>query len=397
MTFSPTRRHVLTLAGALGASLGFGAVMPRLARAAGARDPRLVVIVLRGALDGLSAVPPIGDPGYAGLRRPVADIAPVPLDGIFALHPAMPNLARQYRAGHAAIIHATATGYRDRSHFDGQDVLESGFAAPGDTSSGWLNRFLAGVPAEQKATLTGLSGGNLTPLILQGPAEVLGWSPANLKLGDSDLTPRLMDLYQQSDPMLANVLDEAIRTGRIASGFTGQGAAASGNHKAMVALSDGVARLLAAPGGPRVAAIAFDGWDTHALETDRLNSLLDGLDASLTTFETTLGPVWQDTAILVVTEFGRTAAFNGTGGTDHGTATTAFLTGGAVRGGRGITDWPGLQPAQLYQARDLMPTIDLRSVSKGLLADLFGAPETMLATDIFPDSAAVRPMTGLVA
>lgn len=398
MTIALSRRHLFGLAAAAGATVAFGAAIPRLAGASGGRDPRLVVIVLRGALDGLTAVPPIGDPDFAGLRTRFETAAPLPLDAMFALHPSMPNLARQYKAGQAAVIHASATAYRDRSHFDGQDVLESGFAGPGHTDSGWLNRFLSGLPSDQQARVTGLAGGSLTPLTLRGPAHVLGWSPANLSVGDGDLTPRLMALYGQTDPVLAQTLDEAVRTGKIAAGYSPASAAGGlGDHKVMVALAGGVAKLLAANDGPRVAAMALDGWDTHAAEVGRLNDLLGGLDAALATFETTLGPVWRDTAILVVTEFGRTIAINGTGGTDHGTAAAAFLTGGAVKGGRVIADWPGLKTGQLYQARDLMPTTDLRGICKGLLTELYDTPESALATTIFPDSAAVKPFTGLIA
>ena len=386
------RRHLL---GLLGASVAFGAIVPRLASAAGARDSRLIVIVLRGALDGLSAVPPVGDSGFAGLRGTFSSAQPLPLDGFFALHPAMPNLARQFKTGQAAIVHACATPYRDRSHFDGQDVLESGYPVPGHSDSGWLNRFLATLQGGQK--IAGVSGGNLTPLILRGNAEVLGWAPVTLQAADGDLVPRLMTLYGQSDPLLAHVLDEATRTGRIAAGFTPQSVSGGlSDPNTMVALAQGISHLMAAPGGPRIAAVALEGWDTHASEISRLNTLLAGLDSALAAFETTLGALWQDTAIMVVTEFGRTVAVNGTLGTDHGTGTAAFLTGGAIRGGRVIADWPGLKPAQLYQARDLAPTTDLRAVCKGLLADLYGATEPSLTADVFPGSDAVRPMRGLV-
>ena len=396
MTSSTSRRRFLT--GAATAGIAFGAAIPRIGHTARARDPRLIVVVLRGALDGLSAVPPVGDPAYARIRGALAPANPLPLDGTFALHPRLVHLHQQYKAGQAAIIHASATAYRDRSHFDGQDVLESGYPVPGHNESGWLNRALNALPAAQKTRIRGIAGGNLTPLTLRGPAEVLGWSPGSLRDNDGDLVPRVMDLYRQTDPVLAKVLDEAVRTGQLAAGYTGPATLGSlGDPKTMLALADGVSRIMAAADGPRVAVMAFESWDTHASETGRLNVQLGGLDAALGAFQAGLGPAWRDTAVLVVTEFGRTAAINGTVGTDHGTGAAAILTGGAVKGGRVIADWPGLAPAQLYQGRDLRPTTDIRAVCKGLLAELYDVPPATLDEVVFPDSGVVRPMTGLVA
>ncbi len=222
---SPTRRTVLGASGMLFA----WAFMPRFVRAAGNRDPRFVTIILRGALDGLTAVPPIGDPDYKRLRQEIAmrtdgDHPALPLDGFFALHPSMPNFQRLYRAGQAAVVHASATAYRDRSHFDGQDVLESGFPTPGHVETGWLNRLLEGLPAGDTVApgaskrVRGLSVGANAPLVIRGKAPLLGWAPSVLKPADGDLAPRLADLYGQTDPMLAGLLQEGIETGKIASG-----------------------------------------------------------------------------------------------------------------------------------------------------------------------------------
>jgi len=384
----------------LAATAAFGAFLPATGRAAGSRDPRFVTIILRGALDGLTAVPPVGDPDYASLRGPLAidKARALPLDDMFGLHPSLVNLKRQYDAKQAVLFHAAASPYRDRSHFDGQDTLESGYAGPGHTDSGWLNRFLAGLPAEQRTNPKGLGIGAMTPLVIRGKAETLGWAPSTLKAADADLPPRLLALYQSGDPLFANVLQEAITTGRIASGYNGQNAAGgAGDPKTMVTMAEGAARLLAAPDGPRICALAFEGWDTHAQEAQRLQTLLTGLDNSFAAFEQTLGPAWNDTAILVVTEFGRTAAVNGTGGTDHGTATMAFLAGGAVKGGRVIADWPGLKREQLYQNRDLAPTTDIRAIAKGVMAGFYDTPRSALDTTIFPDSASAAPMRDLIA
>lgn len=401
-TLITPRRAVL---GATGALFSW-AFMPRFAQAAGARDPRLVVIILRGALDGLTAAPPIGDPSYNGLREQIAfrfdgSNKALRLDNFFGLHPSMPNFARLYGDKQAAIVHASATAYRDRSHFDGQDVLESGFPKPGHTDSGWLNRLLAGLPKGERiprATETrALAVGANAPLVIRGPAEVLGWAPPMLKQADAELPQRLTDLYAYTDPLLARVLAEGIRTGKIASGLDMKARGGPGDPNGMEQMATGAARLLAQPEGPRIAALAFDGWDTHAQELPRLSRLLGGLDVAIAAFEKEMGPAWKDTVVVAMTEFGRTAHVNGTQGTDHGTGTVMFLAGGAVRGGRVIADWPGLRSNQLRDGRDLAATTDARAVVKGITVDLLGASPAVLGRDVFPGSENVQPTRGLIA
>jgi uncharacterized protein (DUF1501 family) len=400
---SLSRRRLLALSGVSLALAHF----PRAASASAARDSRLVVIVLRGALDGLSAVAPIGDPDYAALRgvlvlAPIGDKPALPLDGFFALHPSMPVFARLYKEGQASVVHAVATSYRERSHFDGQDVLESGYPGPGHTESGWLNRAIFALQSAEPAHRRGLSVGAVAPLVMRGPAPALGWAPQVLPPAGEDLAHRVLDLYTHSDPALAAALRAGLDADRIANsgGLTGDMAKARGgtdqpNGMRQAAL--GAARLLATPNGPRVAALALDGWDTHANENGLLATRLTGLDGAFEEFEKGLGEAWKDTAIVAVTEFGRTARVNGTGGSDHGTASVAFLAGGAVKGARVIADWPGLKTSQLYQGRDLAPTHDLRAVLKGLLADQLGLSAQALADKAFPDSATVAPMQGLIA
>lgn len=403
---SPLSRRALLTAGGASCALAF---LPRAAKTASGRDPRLVVLVLRGALDGLSAVAPIADPDYAGLHgaialSPIGDHPALPLDGFFAVHPAMPVFARLYKENCASVVHAAATSYRDRSHFEGQDVLESGYPGPGRTESGWLNRAIFALPATDGSHVRGLGVGATTPLVMRGPAPVLGWAPQVLPTASDDLATRVLDLYRHRDPALAAALRVGLETDEMAtrSGLTGEMAKARGgmdqpNGMRQAAL--GASRLLAVSDGPRVAALAFDGWDTHANEgggTGQLATRLSGLDGALEEFEKGLGEHWKDTIIVAVTEFGRTARINGTGGSDHGTASVAFLAGGALKGGRVIADWPGLKTNQLYQSRDLAPTTDLRAVTKGLLADLFGLSAQTLADKVFPDSAGVKPMGGLL-
>jgi uncharacterized protein (DUF1501 family) len=398
-TAAGVSRRALLLGGATFAAWAY---LPKFARAADGHDPRVIVVILRGALDGLATVAPTGDPDYAGLHGAIAltkegPHAAIALDSFFALHPSMPEFARMYREKQAAVVHAVATPYRDRSHFDGQDVLESGFAGPGRVQSGWLNRALGALPRGERV-MSGLAVGPTTPLVLRGPASTVGWAPAVLPQAADDTAMRLLDLYGHRDPALQAALAQGLKLEKSASGDDMK--PKGGNAvAAMRSAAKGAAKLMAADDGPRIGALAFDGWDTHANEggpVGRLAFLLSGLDGAFAELESGLGPRWRDTVVIVATEFGRTARINGTSGTDHGTGTIAFLAGGAVKGGRVIADWPGLKAANLYQARDLAPTTDLRAVIKGVLHDHLGLSEIVLANAVFPDSAAAKPMTGLV-
>jgi uncharacterized protein (DUF1501 family) len=405
---APSRRELLLASGALFA----WAYVPRLARAEG-RDPRFLVVVLRGALDGLAAVAPIGDPEWTRLRGEkallVGGAAPaLPLDSFFALNPAMPNLHRLFKAGSATIVHAVATPYRERSHFDGQDVLESGLAAPGAADSGWLNRALAALqPAGHAAggSKDAFAIGPIAPLVVRGPAPVLSWTPRRLPPASDDTLTRVLDLYRHTDPVLARALEERLGLATIAraGGMDAPQprAAGAGQVRAYFAESAGAAaKFLARLDGPRVGALAFDGWDTHADEgavNGRLANLLAALDGAIAAIESEMKEAWRETVVAVITEFGRTARINGTDGTDHGTATIALLVGGALKGGRVVADWPGLKPTSLHEGRDLKPTTDLRSVIKGVLKDHLRLDEAALSSKIFPDSSRARPMTGLLA
>ena len=396
-----TSRRALVLGGASFAAWGY---LPKFARAADGRDPRLIVVILRGALDGLATVAPVGDPDYAGLHGAIAltpdgPHAAVMLDSFFALHPSMPEFARMYRDKHAAIIHAVATPYRDRSHFDGQDVLESGFAGPGRVQSGWLNRALETLPRGERV-MSALAVGPTTPLVLRGAAPTVGWSPVALPQADDDTAMRLVELYRHRDAALASALSQGLQLDKAAQGDEMKPKPGANGPAAMRQVARGAAKLMSADDGPRIAALAFDGWDTHANEggpVGRLAQLLSGLDGALAEFEGGLGERWRDTVVVIATEFGRTARINGTAGTDHGTGTIALLAGGAVKGGRVISDWPSLKPASLYDGRDLKPTTDLRAVVKGVLTDHLGISERLLAETVFPDSAASKPMRGLVS
>jgi uncharacterized protein (DUF1501 family) len=396
-----TSRRALLLGGA---SFAAWAYLPKFAHAADGRDPRLIVVILRGALDGLATVAPIGDPDYAALHGSIAlspdgPHAATMLDSFFALHPSMPVLTRMYRDGRAAVIHAVSTPYRDRSHFDGQDVLESGYPGPGRVQSGWLNRALEALPKGGRVS-GGVAVGATTPLVLRGAAPTVGWAPAALPQADDDTAARLIDLYNHRDPALATALSQGLKLEKAALGEDMKPKQGTNNAGAMRLAARGAAKLMAADDGPRIAALAFDGWDTHANEggaVGRLAQLLSGLDGALGELESGLGEHWRDTVVVVATEFGRTARINGTEGTDHGTGTIALLAGGAAKGGRVIADWPGLKASSLYEGRDLAPTTDLRAALKGVLRDHLGLSERVLAQSVFPDSAQVKPIQGLLA
>ena len=394
-----TRRRFLWSTGVLAA----GAVVPHALFARTGGSARLVVVVLRGALDGLAAVPPHGDGDYADLHRELAIAAPgtlhgaLALDSIFGLHPSLVFLHERYVAGELIALHAIASPYRDRSHFDGQNVLENGLTQPVGSADGWLNRALAALPATNPtaANARAVAISQNVPLILRGAAPVTSKSPSSAPEMDEDLLARLADLYSRDEWFSAR-LSEAVQTDKL--GADGQGMTVSSGNRI-----GGVARMAAAlmnsDGGPEVAVIEASGWDTHANQGGAQGLLaqhLAGLDDALRALADGLGPLWRQTAVLVVTEFGRTAAVNGTRGTDHGTGSCALLVGGAVRGGRVIADWPGLARTSLLENRDLRPTQDLRSLCKGLLEEHMGINAGALSAHVFPDSNGARPLQGLI-
>jgi uncharacterized protein (DUF1501 family) len=411
------RRQFLNL-GALAA--GGALLTSRVAFALpGERKSRFVVIIMRGALDGLAAVPPYADRDYAQLRGENALQGPgavngvLPLNGFFGLHPSLVFMQQCYAARELTVLHAIASPYRERSHFDGQDVLENGSPRAHALQSGWLNRALTQIPA-QGSREAGVALGQNVPLLMRGPAAVTSWSPSKLTALDEDTLARITDLYA-ADPLLSTRLADALAANEMASAENSDemamapgsklaplnGAAPPPAAQVNARYSEVVraaAGFLRQEDGPKVAVFDTTGWDTHANEgaaQGQLAGRLGALDKGLATLKQELGPVWANTAVLLVTEFGRTAAINGTRGTDHGTGAAAFLIGGAVAGGRVIADWPGLSARALYQGRDLAPTTDLRCVLKGVLQEHLSVP-TRALDEIFPDSATARPLRGLV-
>lgn len=392
------RRNFLgTAAGALLAG------QARVAFAAAETEKRFVVVVLRGAMDGLSAVPAYGDPNYARARTGLAIPPPgerdgaLKLDGTFGLHPALAGFGRRYANGELLVFHAIASPYRDRSHFDGQNLLENGSPKPFGLTDGWLNRALAALPGSLKGARRelGIALAPAMPLMLRGAAPVTSWSPSILPAPAPDLVARLGRLYGETDPKLAQALDGAAQ----ANGVSGMGGVRrEGGANDLATLMSAAAKFLSEPQGPCVAMVESTGWDTHANQVGQYGVLsrnLLALDRGIDALATGLGPRWKQTAVLIVTEFGRTVAMNGTAGSDHGNGGAAFLLGGAVAGGRVIADWPGLGSANLYEGRDLKPTTDLRSLMKAALIDHLGVPAAFVERVAFPESTPARAMTGL--
>jgi len=374
--------------------------MPRLVLASVNTESRFVFVILRGALDGLGAVPPYGDGNYARVRGALALSESLKLDGMFALHPSLAKLHARYAAKELAVIHAVASPYRERSHFDGQDLLENGTVKPHGAKDGWLNRALATISSGRNDERFAMAFAQNVPLVLRGDQLVGSWAPSRMPDTDGDTLQRIADMYAGNEyfstRLQAAIAADAMAADAGSDNMNGGRRDPLGGIGAVVATAG---RMLKANDGARVAVIEANGWDTHAnqgAERGLLATRLAALDSAIDTLRAELGDAWRQTAVLIATEFGRTVAINGTRGTDHGTGACAFLVGGAVNGGRVIADWPGLAANDLYQGRDLRPTLDLRSVSKGLLAAHMGANESKLETSVFPDSRAARPLEGLI-
>ena len=420
-----SRRSLLTQAAGLGVTVSFLGGQAFAAADGAMAKRKMVVVIARGGMDGLTVSPPIGDPDYAALRGAVAVPADqaLKLDSTFALHPALASVHALALKGQARIAPAIASPDRARSHFEAQDVLETGAAQVYGVSSGWLNRTLEAMGPK---TIEGLSVGATAPLILRGKVQAASWSPGKGVDETARLPMLLQDLYR-SDPLMGPAfargletesMAEAAMTADTASMAPGMGLQKTANTTAMASptmtptaetaaaqrkgredarkLGSTLAGFMAQPGGPRIAALSLDGWDTHAGQVGQLNTRLTYLDAVLDGLNTGLGAEWSNTVVVVATEFGRTARVNGTGGTDHGTGSTALVLGGGLKRGGIIGDWPTLKQDALLENRDVRPSLDMRGLFKGVLAEHMGVDRAALETTVFPDSASAKPVSGLV-
>lgn len=351
-----------------------------------ATDRRFIFIIQRGAADGLNTVIPYADPAYAKLRGGLAiDVAQATkLDGMFALHASLSETAKMYSAGQALFVQAVASPYRDRSHFDGQNVLETGGLVPYQMKDGWMNRLLTLLPTAQNEAIAFAS---TIPMALRGKAEVTCYAPSALPQASDDLLMRVAQLYAE-DAQLHSIWEAAMDAKNMSDDTSNKQDSASFGKLA--------ASFLVRADGPKVAMIETGGWDTHTAQDGRLARQLKSLDSLIAALRDGLGDTWAKTTVVVATEFGRTAAANGTGGTDHGTGATAMILGGDVKGGRVIADWPGLNSGNLYESRDLKPTMSLDVLIASIAGESFGIEPMKVAKTLFPESSMSKPVESLL-
>ena len=357
--------------------------LPSISFATANIDRRFIFIIQRGAADGLNTVIPYADPAYAKLRGALAiDVAQaVKLDGMFALHPSLIETAKMYAAGQALFVQAVASPYRDRSHFDAQNVLETGGNTAYQLKDGWMNRLLTLLPKAQNEAIAFAA---TIPMALRGKMDVSSYAASHLPQAPDDLLLRVGQLYAD-DSQLNLLWQAAMQANNMADDVSAKQDPAS--------LGKLAASFLSKANGPRIAMIETGGWDTHSGQEARLSRQLTSLDQLIAAMRVGLGDTWQKTTIIVATEFGRTAAANGTGGTDHGTGSAALILGGDISGGRVIADWPGLSQSNLYENRDLNPTTNLDTLIASLASASFGLDNTLVAKTLFPESANHKSMS----
>lgn len=376
------RRTMLTGSLALGAT---SLAMPRMAFAQTTGSKNLLLVVLRGAADGLAMVAPTGDPDFARMRAIALEDyqGAQKADSFFTIHPSFDHVGKSYAEGEALFVHAAATGYRERSHFDGQNMLETGSATPYAERDGWLNRLVGMMPQTgDGGPPKALAVAPTLPLALRGQAPASSYAPSSLPSASSDFLDRVSRLYAD-DPQLGGLWMQALETQEMASDDGLR------NLRDAKATGELAASLMREEDGARIGMIEFGGWDSHANQRRVFARQASQLDTALGAYRSAMGSAWADTMVLVVTEFGRTVRYNGTGGTDHGTASAAIVMGGAVRGGQVIADWPGMAESALYEGRDLRPTIALESVLAGATAEHFGLDPIELMAGLFPGRQAV--------
>lgn len=376
--------------------------MPRLAPARSGTERRLAVLILRGGMDGLAAVPAYAENAYASLRGSLALAGPgrqngvLDLDGFFGLHPKLSGLHKLYAEKELLVVHAVASSYRERSHFDGQKQLENGTNSPLGAEDGWLNRVL---PYLQGSNGAAIALSQNVPLILHGESRVNSWSPAVLPAADEDTIERIANIYE-GDSFFHEQFQSAIETRALAEDIQGNAMGGRRRQANLDVLARAAGRFLKDEDGARIAVLESSGWDTHANQgaaNGQLANRFSQLDRALLLLKQELGAAWKQTVVLVTSEFGRTVAVNGSNGTDHGTGNVVFALGGAIAGGRVIADWPGLGRPQLYEGRDLKPTTDMRSLFKTVLHEHMEISSDKLEKTVFPDSGTARPLISLLA
>lgn len=389
---NPTRRKFLLRTAALGSTVAASPFLAPMTLAAAPWDKRLVVIVLRGAMDGLEVVRPQGDPLFAKYRPTLSDpTGAIDLDGYFTLNRNLAALAPLWQKGELAFAHAVATPYRNkRSHFEGQDMLEAGTGMDVGIHArrdGWLNRMLGRVPGV--TARTAFAVGREDMIILNGDTPVSSWSP-EARLDLSPQGRRLLQSLYHNDPVFQEAGNTAIELANMlkggAGGENGMVRSIAMINPAKAARAKSLARFAGERmnDDTRIAAFSIGGWDTHRTQSSGIKHALGELSDAIITLKETLGTNWQKTAVITVTEFGRTARENGSRGTDHGTGGAMLLAGGAIRGGKIYGKWPGLGESDLYQNRDLLPTRDVRAFAAHAMQGMFGLQSGLLQEVVFP-------------
>jgi uncharacterized protein (DUF1501 family) len=391
---SISRRAAL---GGIGAALTLARIRP--ARAGVGFPQRLVIVNIRGGLDGMSAVVPYGDPNLVGLRAPLVPPAVgqpggmFDMGGFYGLNPSLPNTYAFFKANHMLAVHAVGNISQTRSHFADQGALELGQLDQTGPTVGWINRLVGLLQTVPGGVEAGVSFSANNPAISQGTAPMGAWSYAIWPPTPNELAA-LVETLGAPDPLIGAPTQSGFNDRTTFQQWINGSNAPPGQTALQVAMRN-AGIFIGASGGPAIAAIECSDADTHVLQVSRLQTALSDFDNGLALLATGAGSAWANTVVMTITEFGRTAAVNGCTGTDHGTGFAMMLAGGAVAGGKVIADWPGLSQSQLYQGRDLAPTTDVRAVLMGVLQYHLGLSAAELAT-VFPGSSGITPMTGLV-
>lgn len=353
----------------------------------------MLVVLLRGGMDGLTAVPPVGDAQYLKLRPQIAVQNTLRLTADFGLHPKLEAMHSMWQAGQLAVVHSTGFQYTGRSHFEGQDIMQTGVMKPYASSSGWIGRAM-----EQAKIDSGVAISIPMPLILRGhdkaTTQFPNWMPT---LRDQDLTA-VVNMWS-ADPALSPY-SEVIREANLGKAQGNMNNQSFQDARSMRGLARTAAASMRLESGPQVGLIDMNhGFDTHASQGAEQGSHADklrDLDQLMATFRTEMGEQWANTVVLTITEFGRTVAENGTNGTDHGVGSCCFLAGGLVTQAKVYADWRGLEKASLFEERDLPTTIDVSAVYAKVLERVFGLSAKTLVSSGVLEHKASSALNGLL-
>jgi uncharacterized protein (DUF1501 family) len=347
--------------------------------ATSSRKKNLVVIMLRGGMDGLCAVPVIGDKNFEKRRKSILIEDTIKLNSDFALHPRLIGFNKCWNENTGSIVHATSIPYKQRSHFEGQNLMESGGRAPYQEKTGWVGRAMK---------LANLKGDGLAlslpmPLLLRGIPKNNNYFPTWGRLPRKDTLDLLKSVYaESSEDELLQMMDFIKKR----KDEQMMGGAGGGDRQKNKNLARQAAKYLRKSDGPRVAVFEVNGFDTHAAQggVDGTHTkCLVEMDEIINNLRDNLQEAYKDTIILTVTDFGRTIKQNGGNGTEHGYGTAIFMAGGLLKKSQVHTDWPGLKRKEMYEGRDLNATIDARSVYASAMSTVFDLDFKRIQKDVF--------------